>query len=321
MDLTSFDLTELLTKSYKTMEEFEIALNKVCYVKQVFASNSIEKDLKEKFQAISFKITSSDIEHNLKYGTDNFKKKHHTDIWFEFWKKSNESQYPLRLNPEIKITWREAREHRVKKYINDPKRFDPKKKNRFAYEQFTLNTTFIQNAHHKRLDFAFTDHESIKKAIDEFNVNLEKENKGKWIYGIDRGEKELATLCVVKFINGENKKPEFAKLNLYKLIANKYYFKNEDKTDDSQVDKGFGGPIKNISYYLEKLNNNKWFEKVLDNESANFDLTTAKVIKGNIVLNGDLLTLLNLKILVAKRMIFEFFHSGKIDEQCVVKCR
>ena len=77
-------------------------------------------------------------------------------MWKEFWSDENKNRkYPTRLNPEIKIFWREARESRVKKYGKDSQNFDRSKKNRFLHSQYTLSTALTLNAGRKDLDFAW----------------------------------------------------------------------------------------------------------------------------------------------------------------------
>ena len=63
--------------------------------------------------------------------------------------------------------------------------------------------------------------------------------------------------------------------------------------------------IANLSYFMDRED---WFE---EKSCTCIDLTTAKVIKGKIVLNGDIRTYLKLKKENAKRKIYDLFHAGK----------
>ena len=67
--------------------------------------------------------------------------------------------------------------------------------------------------------------------------------------------------------------------------------------------------IDNLSYFMDR---EEWFE---EKNHACIDLTTAKVIKGKIVLNGDVRTFLKLKKENAKRKIHDLFHAGKIRSE------
>ncbi|MFA5194906.1 MAG: hypothetical protein WC401_03805 [Bacteroidales bacterium] len=342
IDIASFTgIDELYSKNFETIEDFENELNKICYVKTVCISETLEAIFKKQFKAISFEIKSQDIDRyideKINKATDTHKNKAHTKLWRSFWSpKNKKEQYPIRLNPEIKITYRDAKPSRIEKYGKDTLLYDEKKKNRYLHPQYTLITTITENAHNKKFDFAFCDTESIKNKIEEFSTEFNKNGKGEWYYGIDRGKNELATLCIAKFtdsntcsvtVHAENNKDkkisvEFPEnICLYELNQNKYYFKDDKKNETCTVDKGFGGPIKNISYYLEKIENEKWFKKITGKEAAAIDLTTAKVIKDNIILNGDLLTLQKLKMAVAKRQLFELFHKRKIDKTANIEKR
>lgn len=318
------ELDELCLAKIENLEEFEQALSKICYVKTIIIPKDLNKNFNKKFEALSFEITSYDLTHSKK-GDSKFVPKEHTSIWYRFWSEVNtNNDYPLRLNPEIKVSWRDALPSRIKKYGKGSSGYDITKNNRYLQPQYTLMTTFTENAFEKRFDFSFTDTNSIKEAVDYFNKDLADKNNADWHYGIDRGTKELATLCISKFDStGDKLKVKFPKdIKLYKLKSNRYFYKTQPKKGETiAVDKGHGGPIKNVSYCLDKINNEKWFDLIDGEDAACFDLTSAKVIKGHIILNGDLMTLLALKKIVAQRQIFELFHQGKIDKNAKITTR
>ena len=337
------NITSKKSKNYSNfkepMNEFRKDLEQCCYVKRVVGDEKVLKILREKHKASIFLIDSLDLrverentdekieeyKENFKRGLDILRIEHnkntqktHTILWKDFWTSENKNEkYPTRLNPEIRIFWREPRESRVKKYGKGSNLYNPKRKNRFLTEQYTLATTFTLNATNKNLDFAWDKEEDIKDKIKIFNDEFNKNNTNQWVYGIDRGLKELATLCIVDFTNKE--KPDFPEITLYNLKEDKYYYQDKDRKSFGKEDKSFGGPIKNISNVIDKIDDEKWFSKSTSKENACIDLTTAKVIKGHIVKNGDVQTLLNLKEIAAKRKLYDLFHKGKIDKNSEIE--
>ena len=318
------------------LSEFKKDLEQCCYAKKNSGDESRLTELKEKYGASVFLIDSLDLrterENTLekiekikeKYGErgtdalrtvhDETTQKKPTAWWKKFWTNENEdNEYPTRLNPELKIFWREPRESRVRKYGKDGKLYDPVKKNRFLTSQYTLATTVTLNATNKSLDFSWNKEENVNDKIKSFNDEFNKNNGNQWVYGIDRGLKELATLCIVKF---KDENPEFPNIPLYKLNEDKTYYQDENKKTShvGNKDEGFGGPIKNVSKFIDKINDEKWFSGSVSGENACIDLTTAKVVKGNIIENGDVQTLLNLKETVAKRKLYELYRQRKINQ-------
>ena len=331
-------MTEITAENYGKSEdpltEFRKDLEKCCYIKRIVGNEDVLHQLKSKYNASVFLIDSLDLRterQNTPEQIEKYKKKHekremnllrtehnkntqkrHTLLWKEFWKDDNEhDKYPTRLNPELRIFFREPRDSRIKKYGEASGSYDINKKNRFLTPQYTLATTFTLNSTNKNLDFSWDDKEKIKKKLDRFNREFAQNNANRWVYGIDRGLKQSATLCIVDL---DKEKPDFPEIPLYELNKNKYHYQDENKNSFGSQDKGLGGPIKNISNFIDKIDDEEWFSKSSDKKNACIDLTTAKVIKGCIIKNGDVQTLLNLKEISAKRKIYQLFNQGKIDK-------
>ncbi len=317
LNLSKFENLQSVTEGkFESLSEFEVALNMVCYTKTVCVSESVEKELK-KFKPLVFHITSQDLAAKRE-------KKAHTQIWHEFWRESNEkSKFPLRLNPELKVMWREARPSRVEKYAEQSDKFDPNKKNRYLHPQFTLALNFTQNAHNEAINLAFKDVQNKGEAVKKFNENFKS---SEYAFGIDVGTKDLALLCLID----KNKKP--VNFDVYE-ICNENEICNEKLgfekfgfyKDGTRRDEPYK-LIKNPSYFLNESLYKKTFNATKEEFERSFselfkrksvcalDLTTAKVICGKIILNGDFSTHLNLKILNAKRKI-----SAKLKKDPTLK--
>ena len=310
LDLTSFeDVSVLCEKQFESMDEFESGINKICYAKTVCISDDIEQKLKKDFNAVCFEITSQDIEHNLKYFNDGYRNKNYTEIWNSFWANKNEADnFSLRLNPEIKIMWRCPKSSRIIKYGEGSNLYDTNKKNRYLYEQYSLVTTVTDNAHNIKINLAFKDTKDKGEAIMEFNKNYTVD-KFQYAMGIDVGTVDLACLSITD--KGNN--PQL--FDVYEIREDKFGFsKTGFFKDGTQREKPYK-LIQNPSYFLNAAlyqktfkeredDFNKTFEKLFEKKQVSgLDLTTAKVICGKIILNGDFITHQNLKILNAKRKI------------------
>lgn len=285
--------------SIETFNEFQIELEKICYIKHILADADLEKYLLDECQAQLLKITSYDL-HKSKdcKGKD----KSHTQIWKQFWDDENKNQhYPVRLNPELKVYWRDAKESRVKKYGKDSELYNPNKNNRFLHPQFTLVTTFNKNAISQRHDLAFLDQDKLAEKIKQFNqrFNKDKNLHQTYFYGIDRGDSELATLMICKF---EQKNNNSLKLALDDPKFKIYRLKKEYLDDERDYKNHKKKVIKNLSYFINDKNFEDLFE---ERETSSIDLTTAKLIDGKIIENGDVLSYLKLKELNAKRRLYE----------------
>ena len=241
-------------------------------------------------------------------------------MWNEFWKEKDD----IRLNPEIKIHFKKS-DPQIKRYLIK-RNFDLNKiKNRNLEDKHILTLSFSLNAGKKYPKLAFADAKTLLCDIDQFNSKFNERNwEGFYKYGIDRGNIEFATLCIAKFkeddlydvqVNGETKRiprPTFPEgeedIKCYKL--KKHYYDKKFKSDlenlpfDKRTEKKV---IANVSYFIDKVENEEWFEK---KNCTCIDLTTAKVIKGKIILNGDVLTFLKLKKEGAKRGIFENYKQS-----------
>jgi hypothetical protein len=302
-------LDALRQKQFETLNDFEIELNKICYAKTICISQDVEGKLKNTFNAICFEITSQDIKRYLNDDIDNasdiHKNKRDTNTWRSFWYPLNErNQYPTRLNPEIRIVWREAKPSRVEKYGKETPLYDEKKKNRYLHPQYTLITTITENAHSNKINYAFADTKDKGEAILNYNEQI---NKGaiNYAYGIDVGADDLALLTL---IDNKNKPVLF---DAYEITNTKFektgYLKGGTPRDKAYK------LIENPSYFLKKeLYGNTFMDEQFEETFAqlfkkvpvsSLDLTTAKVICGKLILNGDYATHQKLKILHAKRKI------------------
>ncbi|MBK6607653.1 MAG: hypothetical protein IPG24_19760 [Leptospiraceae bacterium] len=302
---SSFD-EEVLIPEFSTEQEFHAALEKCCYLrKKKIPKDDIEKIFSE-CSAQIFTITSYDLEKQ-----DKTNLKAHTKLWFDFWTGENEAQrFPLRLNPEIRILWREPKATRIEKYGKDSKLFDPKKRNRYLHPQFTLTTSFIENALHPEINYRFLDAKQKKDNVKKFNLDINAKLKPlpkAWYYGIDTGIVELASLCLIQkngipqtfeVLNLKEDKMNYDKTGYlkdgtkkkYKAIQNLSYFLNEDLYKRTFQDESFLDTFAEI------------FEK---KEVSALDLSVSKIISGHIVMNGDITARLNVALANARRKIVD----------------
>ena len=293
---------------FESLRDFQIALEKTCYIRQeIKISDHKKEELENKYGANVYQITSYDLFEKRK------SEKEHTKIWKKFWKQDKNSGYTTRLNPQFSISYVEKREDSIKdKSGNEVER------NRRKQAEYILSTTISENNDKPKFDMAFADKDRIKQNIEDFNKEFNKKAKSDlyslYYYGIDRGQEELLTLGLFKFENqditfthpsdssksGTYKKPLPVDLEVWELPKGKllevvpYETKNGTK---------FTEAYKSISYaekagILEK--------KII---SSCIDLTSAKLVNGKIVLNGDVSTLINLKLENAKRKILEIVNS------------
>jgi len=316
IDFSGFeeDIKEISQKHYDSEESFRLDLERVaycCFEKKLNEENV--KQLCSNFNALLLEISAYDFERNI-VG----KMKEHSEIWKKFWTAENKNQnFPVRLNPEIRIFYHPQRQQ------DDPK----KQKNRFANEHLGVAFTITQNAAQKNLDLAFVKEKEISKAIKKFNEEVvdefvQERGDNLYYYGIDRGNQELATLCVVKFskeqgevklVNGEVRKfniPVSAPIKLYRIKEDCLNSKKEiiiDRRGNKKIVTMFENP----SYFIDEE------EKFDEIESACIDLTTAKLIKNKIVLNGDVNTYLELKKANGKRQLYE--KLSEIDDNAKIE--
>ena len=335
LQLENFDLQA--TYQIQNLDEFEKALEKACYY---IKKTSFNKEKQQKFikdhDVTVLDITSYDLESRNKntYQIPKTKSENrlHTDLWQEFWKnlgsankKSHVKGFELgeiRLNPEVKIRYRKADED-LKKYL-ESKGFDKefKKDRKFTQrgiqDQLTVTLTLALNAGKYDEELAFSKSEDLCEKINDFNAkfNSEKDFKTAWKYGIDRGQIELATLCLAKFdpdqiyevkVSEKSRQvvqPEFASIECYTL---KDYNHQVPYNDGKKRNKTHQKAVENLSYFIDE-------ELLFDIKPTScLDLTTAKVIKGNIVTNGDVMTYLKFKKVSAKRKLYKLYGEKKIN--------
>lgn len=183
---------EISTNQFQTLEEFRIALEKICYRRFKVFYNNPEQELKENFNAQIFAITSSDLQRQ----SDQSEFKRHTQLWKQFWDPDNErNAFDIRLNPEITITYRLPKESRIHKYGKDSALYDPNKKNRYLYPQFTLMTTISEHCLAPARNLSFMSDEEFEKSVKEFNNKITNDSI-KFAIGIDNGEVQLASLGI-----------------------------------------------------------------------------------------------------------------------------
>ena len=319
LQLGNFDLQTVYQA--QDLKAFEQALEDACYyIKRVTFTEQEKQHFLETFNITVLDVSSYDLEGRNKTSEN----KYHTDLWQAFWNGIESEQEvmvrgfklgKIRLNPEVKIRYREKDED-LKDYIS--KKFDSSFKHRRLEDQFTVNFTLALNAGKRHEELAFSKPEEILEKINDFNqkLNQQMDFSTAWKYGIDRGQKELATLCLAKFSPDDTYtcndtkflKPTFPDgeedIKCYELKEDKYGYKEPYK--DGKGQERQREAIKNLSYFI---NNEELFD--IRNVTC-LDLTTAKVIKGKIVTNGDVMTYLKLKKEVAKRKLHDLYYDGKI---------
>ena len=337
LQIKNFDLQA--TYQSQNLDEFEKELEKACYyVKKMQLNENEKQQLLKNCDVTVLDITSYDVENRNK-NTHQLPKtesenKYHTDLWQIFWKNLDKpdrqakvkgfSVGELRLNPEVRIRYRKA-DQNLQKYLEKrgfDKKFKKDKKftQRGIQDQFTASLTLALNAGRRYPELAFSKPEDLLGKINDFNEKLNNKGNFKttWKYGIDRGQIELATLCLAKFhpdqtyeVEGKQvAKPEFASIECYTLKDCNYNYKelyNDGKP--RKEGKTHRKAIENLSYFIDRDDFNDLFQK---EKTSCLDLTTAKVIKGKIFTNGDVMTYLKFKKVSAKRKLYELYAQGKI---------
>ncbi|MDT8316857.1 MAG: hypothetical protein RQ824_02560 [bacterium] len=303
---------EIINQNFASLDDFQIALERTSYRRFAVVDANVEAELLKKHNAQIFTLTSSDLKKPAK---ENIKS--HTQIWKAFWSSNNEqSNFEIRLNPEITITYRQPKQSRIDKYGENSSLYDPKKKNRYLHPQFTLITTISEQSNSPTKILSFMSDDEFKKSVDAFNKKFKKDDI-KFAFGIDNGEVELSTLGVYLLAfdktSNEEKVAELNKVNDYGfevLTIKNLNYKEIDKNGKERK------IIQNPSYFLKKENYIETFKKSEAEYQEMFaqqfekkkllalDLTTAKVICGHIVTNGDVPALFNLWLKHAQRNIF-----------------
>ena len=327
LDLPQEVNTRIIGKNFDSLYDFIIALEKICYRRFSTVDENTIKELK-RIGAQVFNITSLDLR-NEKNSKDKVARyahtdKMHTQIWKNFWSVDNENNnFDIRLNPEITISYRKPKESRIVKYGKESKLFDQNKKNRYLHEQFALITTISEHCNTPAKDLSFVSDDDFKKSIEEFNKTLTKD-KVKFALGLDNGEVELSTLGVYL--------PQFEKpTNEEKIVELKktkeYGFQVFKIKDLLYSEMDLNGKLRKIiqnpSYFVKediycrtfgktKEEYKKMFADVFEEKYLlTLDLTTAKVIDGKIIENGDVISLFNLWMRHAQRNIYEMNDHAK----------
>lgn len=319
--------SEIINQDFVSLDEFQIALEKICYKRYTVVDTTVLEQLIKDYHAQVFNITSYDLQ---KVEQGNLKS--HTHIWKEFWSGNNEqNNFDIRINPEITILWRAAKESRVAKYGKGSKLYNKQKKNRYLHPQFTLVTTLSEHSNSPTKELSFMTDDEFSHSVEEFNNKFKKEDF-KFALGLDNGETELATLGIYLPIFNQNSHQESIQ-EIKK--TNEYGFKVLSITDlaHSEADKSGKDRkiIQNPSYFLSQEQYTRTFGKTevefqemfarlfKEETLLTLDLTTAKVIGGYIITNGDVPTFYNLCIRHAQRLIWEMNdHADKKTAKKIV---
>ena len=307
---------EVLDVDFDCLDDFKVALERVSYKRMFTVNPYIIDALRGNFAAQVFDITSLDLRHEEsckdKETVFEYSDKMHTRIWKEFWSEDNEdSNFDIRLCPEITLLYRKPKSSRIAKYGADSTQ-----RNRYLHEQLTLVTRFTERSNSPGRELSFLAEEDEKKIVENFNREVLKEDF-RFALGIDNGEVELSTLGVYlpQFAQESNdatfemlkKVDEFGFPTL--TIRDLKYKEKDIKGIDRRV-------VQNPSYFIKEDLYCRTFGKSHQEYEAMFetlferrnlltlDLSTAKVISGHIVTNGDVVSLFNLWKRHAQRNIY-----------------
>lgn len=307
---------EVLDVDFDCLDDFKVALERVSYKRMFTVNPHIIDALRGNFAAQVFDITSLDLRHEEsckdKETVFEYSDKMHTRIWKEFWSEDNEdSNFDIRLCPEITLLYRKPKSSRIAKYGADSTQ-----RNRYLHEQLTLVTRFTERSNSPGRELSFIAEEDEKKIVENFNREVLKEDF-RFALGIDNGEVELSTLGVYlpQFAQESNdatfemlkKVDEFGFPTL--TIRDLNYKEKDIKGIDRRV-------VQNPSYFIKEDLYCRTFGKSHQEYEAMFetlferrnlltlDLSTAKVISGHIVTNGDVVSLFNLWKRHAQRNIY-----------------
>ncbi len=315
---------EVLDVDFDSLDDFKVALERVSYKRMFMTKPWILEDLaSDKFNAQVFDITSIDLRHDEsccgKEKLYDYTDKLHTQIWKEFWSEDNENNnFDIRLCPEITLMYRKPKPSRIEKYGEDSSQ-----RNRYLHEQLTLVARFTERSNSSGRELAFLAKEEETKIVEEFNKEVLKENMH-FALGIDNGEVELSTLGVYipEFGLGTNEQ----KLDMLRNVK-KYGFPTltikdlkYKETDIKGIDRYV---VKNPSYFIKEDLYCRTFNKTHEDYEKMFaelfkseyllslDLSTAKMINGHIVTNGDVVSLFNLWKRHAQRNIYSMNEHQK----------
>ena len=327
LELSRFNFSEALQA--KTPDDFQKAFDKAGYgVETIALDNHKVKTFVDRFKVLEFELTSYDLERRNEntHQTPVSDERRHTELWRKFWKAAEQGEAgDVRLNPELKIRLRKA-DPDLDEYLRKKGLDLEKTKHRRLQDQYNLHLTMELNAGRLHSDLAFAKADEIDKKIDDFNETFNEQNwDNSWKYGIDRGNIELATLCLARFDKNETYRhgdktllrPRFPQgekdIKVYTLKREKYNCRaiSERETRPRQ-DRREKQVIVNLSYFIDRTNDPDWFSQ---HTCTCIDLTTAKVVSGKLITNGDVLTFLKLKYEAAKRVLFDLVAQGEITEE------
>ena len=317
---------EIINTDFDDLDDFQIALEKICYIRNVICSQEIESELK-KYKAQIFGITSYDLKNNKKPNI-----KDHTKLWRQFWRLENEElNFDIRLNPEITITYRMPKQSRIEKYGVETTLYDSSRNNRYLYPQYTLISTVSEHSNAPTKILSFVTDNEYHNSIETFNSKLKREAI-KFSFGIDNGVAELSTLGV--FLPAFQKENNDAKIEELNKVS-EYGFKVLSIINLSYSEKDTNGKerkiIQNPSYFLNKeiymrtfgkteLEYDSMFqEQFTEKHLLTLDLTTSKVINGKIITNGDIPTHFNLCMRNAQRLVYNMNdHSQEVTAKKII---
>lgn len=327
LELSRFNFSKALRA--EAMDDFQMTFDKAGYaVEKIFLDTPGAKAFVDDLKVLEFELTSYDLERRNEntHQTPVSNERHHTELWRKFWEAAEQGEAgDVRLNPELKIRLRKA-DPDLAEYLRK-KRFDLEQtKHRRLQDQYNLHLTMELNAGRLHSDLAFAKADEIDAKIDRFNETFNEQNWDQsWKYGIDRGNIELATLCLAHFDKNDTYRhgdktllrPRFPQgeedIKVYTLKREKYNHRaiSERETRPRQ-ERREKQVIVNLSYFIDKTEETEWFEQ---HTCTCIDLTTAKVISGKLISNGDVLTFLKLKYEAAKRVLFDLVAQGKITKE------
>ena len=327
LELSRFDFSEALQATKP--DQFQMAFDKAGYNVETIALDTVKiEEFINSFNVLECELTSYDLERRNEniHQTPVSNERRHTELWRQFWKAAEQGEASdVRLNPELKIRLRKA-DPNLSEYLRKKGFNTDKTKHRRLQGQYNLHLTMELNAGRLYSDLAFAKADEIDKKIDDFNKKFNEQNWEKsWKYGIDRGNIELATLCLARFNKKDTYRhgdktllrPRFPQseedIKVYTLKREKYNHRviseRETRLRQERREKQV---IVNISYFIDKIEETEWFEQ---HTCTCIDLTTAKVISGKLISNGDVLTFLKLKYEAAKRVLFDLVARGKITRE------
>lgn len=277
------DFDTLIHQKFDTLETFEQKLKEVCYIKKhipLWEENT--KLLIQNFQGNLYKISSYD----LKKCQQRKNIKSHTKIWIDFWsEKNNSEKYPIRINPEIKISF-------IQKKYPHSTNFDNTKINRLTKDRFILTTHISENACHKSWKVIGHTQKEIIDFYENFNKIFDATIPShllEYNYIIDIYENNLIQLSIY-----QNRTP--LEITIHELQSNKFLVPNEK-----------GTPVyKNISYIPYDTHRDFYNVKNL----YCIDLQRVKLIHEKIYIDGDISTYLQFKMMCAKKKISTYWGKN-----------